>query len=234
MTALPGGSIAVALMPPPCAVGFGVGSGMDWAVIRRAGLLFLTNLVAIVASAFLVFLMVRMDAPDVREEIDESIRQSASQDRLYGLLQRTFLSKSLGDIGKLHWRVMMLGLPLVVLFVPLRRRLEQVRDETMARVAVRESIRQMAPADSLVSQAVELQPDRIRVRLTVTGAVPAARVQQAQSEIIRRTGKNVDISVRKVAGEDELALLRERLSTPVHGPLDDLDALRPELFAKLD
>ena len=39
-----------------------------------AGLLFLTNLAAVVASALLVFLLVRMDAPDVREEIGQSIR----------------------------------------------------------------------------------------------------------------------------------------------------------------
>src|SRR5665213_3674686 len=58
VTALPGVAIAVALMPPLCAMGFGLGSGLDTEIMGGAGLLFLTNLVAIVATAFLVFLLV--------------------------------------------------------------------------------------------------------------------------------------------------------------------------------
>jgi uncharacterized hydrophobic protein (TIGR00271 family) len=50
VTALPGVAIAVALMPPLCVVGFGVGSGFQWTIVRGGGLLFLTNLIAIVAT----------------------------------------------------------------------------------------------------------------------------------------------------------------------------------------
>ena len=60
VTALPGVAIAVALMPPLCVMGFGLGSGPNLEIMGGAGLLFLTNLVAIVASAFLVFLLVGM------------------------------------------------------------------------------------------------------------------------------------------------------------------------------
>src|SRR5665213_4035236 len=51
VTALPGVAIAVALMPPLCVMGFGLGSGVNLEIMGGAGLLFLTNLVAIVASA---------------------------------------------------------------------------------------------------------------------------------------------------------------------------------------
>ena len=54
VTALPGVAIAVALMPPLCTVGYGVGSGGNWSIIGGAGLLFLTNLAAIVTAAFIV------------------------------------------------------------------------------------------------------------------------------------------------------------------------------------
>lgn len=47
VTALPGVAIAVALMPPLCTVGFGIGSGFSWVIISGAGLLFFTNLAAI-------------------------------------------------------------------------------------------------------------------------------------------------------------------------------------------
>lgn len=51
---LPGVAIAVALVPPACVMGIGVG-WMDWDVISGAGLLFVTNLVGIVLAALLAF-----------------------------------------------------------------------------------------------------------------------------------------------------------------------------------
>lgn len=52
---LPGVAIAVALVPPACVMGIGLG-WMDWEVITGAGLLFLTNLVGIVLSGMFAFL----------------------------------------------------------------------------------------------------------------------------------------------------------------------------------
>lgn len=52
---LPGVAIAVALVPPACVMGVGLG-WMDWSVISGAGLLFLTNLVGIVLAAMFTFL----------------------------------------------------------------------------------------------------------------------------------------------------------------------------------
>jgi len=66
VTALPGVAIAVALMPPLCVMGFGLGSGANFEIMGGAGLLFLTNLVAIVASAFLVFLLVGLNTAEVQ------------------------------------------------------------------------------------------------------------------------------------------------------------------------
>jgi uncharacterized hydrophobic protein (TIGR00271 family) len=234
VTALPGVAIAVALMPPLCTVGFGVGSGFIGPIISGAGLLFLTNLAAIVASAFLVFLLVRMDAPNVREEIEQSIRDRASGDKLFILLQHTFLARSLAHVGKLRWRIVMLGLVLAVLFVPLSRALMQVRNETVARGAIREAVGNLASRDAIVSEVIDLAPDRVRVRLILTDAVPAAKVEAARRSILKRTGRDVDLFVRKVAGEEELALLRERLKPAPATPIDDLDGLRRELVTRLE
>lgn len=52
---LPGVAIAVALVPPACVMGVGLG-WMDWSVISGAGLLFLTNLAGIVLAAMFTFL----------------------------------------------------------------------------------------------------------------------------------------------------------------------------------
>lgn len=232
--ALPGVAIAVALMPPLCTVGFGAGSGFVAPIMYGAGLLFLTNLAAIVASGFAIFLLVRMDAPDVREEIDQSIRESASGDRLYGLLQHTFLGRSLADVGRLRWRALMLALVLVVLFVPLSRSLLQMKEETQVRGAVREAIRQLTAREAVVSEWVDIQPERIRVRLVLTDAPAPARVEEARRTILKRTGRDVDLFVRKVAGEDELAVLRDRLKPAPPAPLQELDAVRREMVARLE
>jgi uncharacterized hydrophobic protein (TIGR00271 family) len=88
-TALPEVSIAVALMPPLCTAGFSVGSGFERPIMLGASLLFVTNLVAIVGSAFLVFFLVRMDSPEIKEQIAGSIHEAGRGERLYRLLQHT-------------------------------------------------------------------------------------------------------------------------------------------------
>jgi uncharacterized hydrophobic protein (TIGR00271 family) len=233
VTALPGVAIAVALMPPLCTVGFGVGSGFNWAIISGAGLLFLTNLAAITAAAFVVFYVARMDAPDVRGQIDAAIRERGTHDKLYSLLAHTRLARSLGDIGKLRWRITMVAVVLLILFVPLRDSLLQLRDETVARTAIREAVRGLASSDEVVSQQIEIASDRIRVRLVLTESVSAEKIAEAERQIIRRTGKEVNLFVRKVAGEDELATLRQSLRPPAPEPVLALESVRADVTARL-
>ncbi|MEM7179288.1 MAG: DUF389 domain-containing protein [Spirochaetota bacterium] len=54
----PGAAIGVALMPPLCVVGYGLGIGFDWNIMWGAFLLFITNMFAIVmvSSLFYYFL----------------------------------------------------------------------------------------------------------------------------------------------------------------------------------
>jgi uncharacterized hydrophobic protein (TIGR00271 family) len=236
VTALPGVAIAVALMPPLCALGFGIGSGFAWPIISGAGLLFFTNLAAIVASAFLVFYVVRMDSPDVRAKIDSLVLEGASHDLLYEVLQKTKVSGALGHVGKLRWRIVMLVAVLAMLFVPLSRSLLQVRDEARSRAAVREVLRLMGPADAFVTQQVDITAAHIVIRLVAASPVSKDRIGEAQKLLIRRTGKEVSLTVRKVASEEELALLRQQLKTAVPVPPlpQDLESLRADVTARLD
>jgi uncharacterized hydrophobic protein (TIGR00271 family) len=235
VTALPGVAIAVALMPPLCTIGFGIGSKFSWPIISGAGLLFLTNLAAIMASAFIVFYAVRMDAPELRMKIDYSIMEHASSDRLYRLLMKTRLARSLGDIGKLRWRILMLVATLGALFVPLRQSLYQLREETVARTAANEAVRLLASPGMIITQQLDMTPERIVLRMIVTEAVAEDRVREAEKLLLRRTGKEVTVSVRKVASEEELALLRERFRTPAAPPPPrDLNSLRTELVGRLE
>lgn len=235
VTALPGVAIAVALMPPLCTVGFGVGSGFIWPIISGAGLLFLTNLAAITASAFIVFYALRMDARDIRQEIDESIREHAASDGLYRFLKKTRLARSFGEVGKLHWRVLMLASVLIALFFPLRQSLAQLRDETVARKAAHDAAKMLGAPATILNQQIDITRDRLALRVIVTEAVPDARIREAEKFLARLTGKDVSVAVRKVASEEELASLTERVRTPAPPPPPrDLNAIRADLIARLE
>ncbi len=218
-SALPGVAIAVALMPPLCTVGFGVGSGWNWQIISGAALLFLTNLVAIAGSAFLVFYLVGMDEAPIRDSISETQKRHATGNRLYTLLHDTRIGKLFGEGGHLRWRVLMVVVTIGALFVPLRSSLIQLRDETLSRAAARESIRNLVPSDHVLSQQLEILPDRLIQRLVTTTLVDAATIRAAESDLSRRTGKLCSIQVRQVANEDELITLRERLRAPEPTPV---------------
>ena len=236
-SALPGVAIAVALMPPLCACGFGFGSGPQWPIVMGAGLLFLTNLAAIVTTAFLVFLSVRMDAQDVRMKIDYLLLEQASKDRLYRAIQQTWLSRPFGDIGKLRWRVLMLLSVLGLLYAPLKKGLVQVRREAVARAAVNDSFRRISDGDNIVAQQVNVGTglDAIRASLVVTGRVDTAKVSEAERSILRRTGREAHISVRQVADQAELARLRTGLDSPAPPvpTLQPLESVRSDVVERL-
>jgi len=236
-SALPGVGIAVALMPPLCTVGFGVGSGWNWQIMSGAGLLFLTNLVAIAASAFFVFYLVGMDSPSVRSTISESEMRHATGNRLYTLLHDTALGKLFGDVGQLRWRILMVAVTIGVLFFPLRASLMQLRDETLCRAAARETIRNLVPADHVLSEQLDILPDRLIQRVVTTTLVDKQRIASSESALARKTGKIISIQVRQVANEEELISLRERLRAPTvlaAPPRPSLELIASSLAAIVD
>jgi uncharacterized hydrophobic protein (TIGR00271 family) len=151
-TALPGVAIAVALMPPLCTMGFGLGSGRNLEIMGGAGLLFLTNLVAIVASAFLVFLLVGMGTA----EVQEAMLASRGDESLARILSRGPFARISAIRGQLRWRVFMLLILLGSIAVPLGRALLQVASETRTRGAVQDELKRLVPLDAIVSQQVSV------------------------------------------------------------------------------
>lgn len=234
---LPGVAIAVALMPPLCTVGFGVGSGWNWQIISGAMLLFLTNLVAIAASAFLVFYLVGMDAPKVREAITEAAMRQATGRRLYEIIHTSAAGRIFGDVGQLRWRILMVLVTFGVLFVPLRSSLMQLRDETISRAAAYEAVQTLLPIDHLLNQQLEILPDRLIQRLVTTTPVDKQKVAATEAELSRRTGKHASVQIRQVANEEELVTLRERLrapAPPAPAPSPTLDSLKQQVWPMVD
>lgn len=236
-SALPGVAIAVALMPPLCTVGFGFGAGFLRSVISGAAILFLTNLAAIIASSFVVFLVLRMQAPEVRQSISSSILESGRDEWLFQRLRPTALGSAFGRIGQLRFRAAMLVVVLGLVAVPLYRGFEQVRQEAVTRTAVTRVLRTLVRPGALVSREIELLPDHTTVRVLTTAAVDAAAVTLAEKEIARVTGKDARLRVQRIAAEEDLAVLRDRLAAPVAVPAPappSLDQVRAEWASKVE
>lgn len=227
--ALPGVAIAVALMPPLCVMGFGMGSSFDVEIMYGASLLFLTNLVAIVCSAFAVFLLVGMDEPALRSQIGESEAIRAEHERLYRALQGSSLRKLLYLRGSVQWRMLMLLVLLAIVFVPLRAGLIQVRNEAIARNAVIDAIRDLVPQGALVSQSVRYAPDSVGISIVSSQPIKAEAIENARRLIERRTGTQANIAVQEVASRRELADLLDRLNAP-----QQPSASKPETMASLE
>ncbi len=234
-TALPGVAIAVALMPPLCTMGFGLGSGVKTEIMGGAGLLFLTNLVAIVASAFVIFLLVQVRTP----EVEKLVLASPGDEPLARFLSHRGLARIMATGGQLRWRILMILILLGAIAVPLRRALLQVANETLTRTTVQEDLKRLIPSGGVVSQQVTVGKDDIAIRLVSTHAIPDSRVKDVRDDLMRRTGRRVDVSVEVVASQSALATLMERLTAAA--PLapkeksfaemqkDLLDRLRPAL-----
>ena len=209
-TALPGVAIAVALMPPLCTMGFGLGSGRNLEIMGGAGLLFLTNLVAIVASAFLVFLLVGMGTA----EVQEAMLASRGDESLARILSRGPFARISAIRGQLRWRVFMLLILLGSIAVPLGKALLQVASETRTRGAVQDELKRLVPLDAIVSQQVSVGKDEIVIRLISTRRIPESRMAEVRQDLMRRTGHDVQLSVDAVASKSELADLMQHLARP--------------------
>lgn len=134
VTSIPGVSIAVALMPPLCVTGYGLGvaltlNGEGLRVARGGGLLFLTNLVAITFAAMLFFLAVHLITDEVRESAREWHRQNLESLRTRRWLARLHLPSAFKNIGGLRERVLIILLPLILISIPLTQSLSQLRQE---------------------------------------------------------------------------------------------------------
>jgi uncharacterized hydrophobic protein (TIGR00271 family) len=227
--ALPGVAIAVALMPPLCVVGFGLGNSFNMDIMYGASLLFLTNLVAIVCSAFAVFLLVGMDEPVLRSRIDEAQGERAGQERLYRALHNSSLRKLLHLRGGMQWRMLMLLTLLAIVFFPLRAGLMQVKNEAIARNAVIDAIHGLVPTGALVAQSVQYAPEGVEISIVTAQPIKPENIENAQKNIERRTGTQAKIAVQEVASRSELAEILNRVNTP-----QIPNAPKPETMASLE
>jgi len=214
VTTLPGVAIAVALMPPLCTVGFGIGSGLRPEIMRGAGLLFLTNIVAIVFSAFLIFLAIGINSPEVRAEMERFRALEPFAQRL----SAGPLASAMRHGGRMQWRVLFLLALLAAVAWPLHIALRQLAGEARTREIVEQEISALVPKGELVSQQTEVGSSSVAVHVVTATTISGEAIHKAETEISKRSGRGASISVEGIASQSELAKLMERLrdrSVPV-------------------
>jgi hypothetical protein len=213
VTALPGVSVAVSLMPPLGVVGFGIGIGWEWTIISGGGLLFLTNLVAIIATSFLVFFMVRMDAVDVRDNIREWV-DAHKKEPLYDFIEDTPLRRLLGKVGSLPRRLSILAIFLAVVSFPLGRTLAQLREEAQIRRTVLDALHQVIPRDAVFRENLDILPTSLRLQVlaVLPGGLSQKQRSQLEETIRTRTGRSASINLYDVATRDEMIAITGRLT----------------------
>ncbi len=135
VTSIPGVAIAVALMPPLGVVGYGtaIAAGVNaeegLRVALGGGLLFLTNLVAITFTAMLVFLALHIDAPAVKDDMEQWHKKDSESLRLRDMIAKVPGVHRIRHIGALPGRVIMVLVLIAIILIPLSRSFNQLKQE---------------------------------------------------------------------------------------------------------
>lgn len=158
VTSIPGVAIAVALMPPLCVVGFGIGLALSinegFGVAGGGALLYLTNLVAITFMAMVVFILLRIDTPQVRQlvrewrEADpESVWWKSAIDKIPSL-------EKAREIRSVTLRLLMILVPLLLIFIPLSQSYSSLKQQYQQKQAEN---RILSTAKSIWNENFKLQ-----------------------------------------------------------------------------
>jgi uncharacterized hydrophobic protein (TIGR00271 family) len=235
ITALPGVAVAVALMPPLGVVGFGVGIGWDWGIIRGGGLLYLTNLVAIIMSSFVVFFAVRMDSPEARRQINAWLEEQEKTEAFYEAIQRTPLRRLLGRVGSLPRRALILLIFLASVTWPLGETLNRLRLEAQIRRMAMEELHRVVPPEAIVREDLELSEERLRLRVVAVmpEGMSGERRRELQARIEARAGRPTQVTVLDVTTREELDQMTGKLRSQAPVEVESVEAFRTRLWARV-
>ncbi len=174
-----GTAIGIALVPPLCVIGYGIGAGSRQ-IASGAALLFTANFCAIVLFAVLCFLLVGYSAVGIAdlEKRELDLQNGGAVRRIARALQFIFGS----EYGSLL-RVLMPLLLLGSVYMPLREALTQVTWQVRVRTAVQQML--VALPQSTVRSSITVERHDVSVRLfTLGSAEEALKLEQDLKEKI--------------------------------------------------
>ena len=204
-----GTAIGIALVPPLCASGFGVGTGSA-TIAGGAALLFTANLSAILLLSALSFLLLGFNQVDAETLEEQFLDVDHSRlDRLAAQIKRGLRSA----VGVRYGVAMRLLVPLIFLgavYVPLRRALDEVTWEVQARDAVRRLVQVESPGAVETQMTVERRTLTLRLLIVGSTARGLALEDTLSARLTRATG--VTPSVTVIAVPNATSLLEQTAS----------------------
>ena len=219
-----GTAVGIALVPPLCVIGFGLGTFAP-SIAGGASLLFTANLSAILVLSVVIFLLLGFNQVDAeiveRDFIDPAVtRTDAPVFRVSRTIHRAF-----GSRYGVAMRVLIPGVFFAIVFVPLRRALTEVTWEVRSRDAVRRILEQTSP--QAMQTALTVDRKALDIRLIVIATSKQARI--IEDTLIERVTRAVGVrpTVTVVAVPDG-QMLREAAASqkPSVVPVAPLGNLR--------
>jgi uncharacterized hydrophobic protein (TIGR00271 family) len=199
-----GTAIGIALVPPLCVVGFGIGTASQ-RIAGGAALLFTANFCAIMLVSvvgFLLFGYGRVNVQDLERTYADAFSSTHLSGRIARRLTAFFASRAS--------RVLRIAMPsalVLVVFVPLKSALAEVAWEVSVRSAIRGVLADL-PGET-VESAVRIEDHQISVRVVViTDADRALRIRASLRQRIARIAPDVEPRIDVLSVANAAALVR--------------------------
>lgn len=226
ISAAAGTAISIALVPPLCVVGWGLGSA-HYAVSRGAAMLFVANFFAILLFAVFAFFLLAYDTVDIEPLENEGATSDARLHR--------FGSRLRGVFGSRYAPLLRLGMPLLLvasIYVPLRRALEEVAIKVKIRDGVQRALSEVPGAKQAVRTNITVDAKNVVVRLVIVGDSKAANKIKAElaARITATTSISPMVDVVAVPGLDAVRIAMQ----PVEPVVPQRGPLIPEIRRDLD
>jgi uncharacterized hydrophobic protein (TIGR00271 family) len=220
-----GTSISISLVPPLCASGYGIGTGL-WRVAGGAALLFLTNLVAIVVVGTIAFVASGFNRVGVVDL--ERVELEKGEDTPVARALARRLARLFETRGGPAFRFLMPFVLLGAVYVPLRRALDEVAWQVRVRTAVNDALaRERAQVVHSRARVEHHSVEVVVVLLGKTSDAEAAR-SRLDSQIRQASGIVPRVEVLAIPDATAFAGLESTLQAPHDLSVQSLAAPSPD------
>jgi uncharacterized hydrophobic protein (TIGR00271 family) len=260
VNSIPGAAIAVALMPPLCVVGYGIGTALSlnlsdgFQTARGGGLLFLTNLVAIAFSSLLVFLALHIDTDAVREKVRIWEVNDPESDIIQKFLGHYPFLQKLRPIGSLPGRLLVGSLAVLALLVPLSNAFGRLGNEVAQKQRqnfLRRNVTEIwqkdfgtldngQPRSTIERVSIREQDRLINLQLNIFTSKLYSPIEKEQyikelAQKIDKEPKQIQLTLNEIPiASNEILTKQEEVKTAVETPAPNFQELQVNLFQKLN
>lgn len=232
-----GAAIGIALIPPICVIGYGLGVG-QLEIASGASLLLVTNFTAIIFIGVVFFYLLGYERVDVRVWDDEAVAAAPAESYLRRVL--LVVDRIFGSRRSRLFRVLVPGMVFGLLALPLTRALDRVSWEVRARTAVMRILSELPGEQDYFETSHSVANGRIAVRTYVV-ASDGARTDSLRNALATRiaaaTGVEPDVRVVAVPNYRVMRRVMEAMETADRerdpAPELHLSRMRQDLAAAL-